>query len=106
MGCRQTGVNVNITRGTTKRAWKERRTRREWRTAYKDLRAHYRYLAMDIGRLLSVMYIYISGGLVLAVSRALPPPRPRELVEWPREFSVISGLDPPGPSKVSHLHLQ
>ena len=50
-------MNVNITRGTKRRAWKERRTRREWRTAYKDLRAHYRYLTMDIGRLLSVMYI-------------------------------------------------
>ena len=45
------GVNVDITRGTTRREGKGRRTRRKWRTAYEDLRTHYRNLAMDVGRL-------------------------------------------------------
>ena len=51
MRCRRTWVNVDITRGTTRRARKGRRTRRKQRTAYKNLRTHYRDLAMDVGRL-------------------------------------------------------
>ena len=45
------GVNVDITRGTTRREGKGRRTRRKWRTAYEDLRTHYRNLATGVGRL-------------------------------------------------------
>ena len=49
------GVNLGITRRATRRAGKDRRTRGEWRTAYEDAGAHYRSLAVDVGRLLSVL---------------------------------------------------
>ena len=48
-------MKVDVPRRAGRRVRTERRTRGEWRTAYEDARAHYRYLAVDIIRLLRAL---------------------------------------------------